>query len=69
VGHQTTGDLVGCRNFFRHFIVFMDAHDEAGNFDRAVFVFWELILLAIILTLFFIYFQDERLEPIDAAGR
>jgi hypothetical protein len=40
---------------FGTYIVFMDAHDEAGNFDKAVFVFWEVILLAIIVTLFYIY--------------
>ena len=40
---------------FGTFIVFMDAHDEAGNFDKTVFVFWEIVLLAIIVTLFYIY--------------
>jgi len=40
---------------FGTFIVFMDAHDEAGNFDKSVFVFWEIVLLVIILTLFYIY--------------
>ncbi len=33
----------------------MDAHDETGRFDRSVFAFWELILLVIILTLFYLY--------------
>ena len=40
---------------FGTFIVYMDAHDEAGRFDRSVFAFWEIILLAIILTLFYLY--------------
>lgn len=40
---------------FGTFIVFMDAHDEAGNFDKTIFAFWEIVLLAIILTLFYIY--------------
>ena len=40
---------------FGSFIVYMDAHDEAGRFDRGVFAFWELILLAIVLTLFYLY--------------
>jgi hypothetical protein len=44
---------------FGTFIVFMDAHDEAGNFDKAVFAFWEVILLAIILTLFYIYSRKK----------
>jgi hypothetical protein len=44
---------------FGTYIVFMDAHDEAGNFDKAVFVFWEVILLAIILTLFYIYSRKK----------
>jgi len=44
---------------FGTFIVFMDAHDEAGNFDKAVFAFWEFILLAIILTLFYIYSRKK----------
>ena len=44
---------------FGTYIVFMDAHDEAGNFDRAVFAFWEVVLLAIILTLFYIYSRKK----------
>jgi drug/metabolite transporter (DMT)-like permease len=40
---------------FGTFIVFKDAHDETGHFDPGVFVFWEIILLAIILTLFYLY--------------
>jgi cell division protein FtsW (lipid II flippase) len=36
-------------------IVYMDARDETGRVDKAVFIFWELILLAIILTLFYLY--------------
>lgn len=44
---------------FGTFIVFMDAHDEAGNFDKTVFVFWEIVLLAIIVTLFYIYSRSK----------
>jgi len=44
---------------FGTFIVFMDAHDEAGRFDGAVFAFWEIILLAIILTLFYVYSRKK----------
>ncbi len=40
---------------FGTFIVYMDAHDEGGRFDGTVFAFWEIILLAIILTLFYLY--------------
>jgi hypothetical protein len=40
---------------FGTFIVFLDAHDEGGRFDREVFVFWEIILLVIIVTLFYLY--------------
>ena len=40
---------------FGTFIVFMDAHDEAGRFESSVFVFWEIILLIIIVTLFYFY--------------
>ena len=41
-------------------IVYMDAHDETGRFDRSVFVFWEVILLAIILTLFYLYSRKKK---------
>jgi len=44
---------------FGTFIVYMDAHDEAGRFDRSVFAFWEIILLAIILTLFYLYSRKK----------
>ena len=40
---------------FGTYIIYMDAHDEVGRFEKSVFVFWEIILLAIILTLFFLY--------------
>ena len=40
---------------FGTFIVYLDARDEFGRFDATVFVFWEIILLLIILVLFFIY--------------
>ena len=38
----------------------MDAHDETGRFDRSVFAFWEIILLAIILTLFYLYSRQKK---------
>lgn len=44
---------------FGTFIVYMDAHDEAGRFDRSVFVFWEIILLLIILSLFYLYSRKK----------
>jgi hypothetical protein len=44
---------------FGTFIVYLDAHDEAGQFDRSVFAFWEIILLAIILMLFFLYSRKK----------
>ena len=40
---------------FGTYIISMNAHDEAGRFDRGEFAFWEIILLAIILTLFYLY--------------
>ena len=40
---------------FGTFIVYMDSKDELGRLDRSVFVFWEIILLLIIVTLFWIY--------------
>jgi hypothetical protein len=44
---------------FGTFIVYLDAHDESGQFDRSVFIFWELILLVIILTLFYLYSRKK----------
>ena len=40
-------------------IVFMDAHDEMGRFEPSVFVFWEIVLLLIILTLFDLYSRKK----------
>lgn len=40
-------------------IVFMDAHDEMGRFEPSVFVFWEIVLLLIILTLFYLYSRKK----------
>jgi len=40
---------------FGTFIVYMDTHDESGRFDRSIFVFWEIVLLVIIVTLFYLY--------------
>ena len=44
---------------FGTIIVYKDAHDETGRFDRSEFAFWELILLAIILTLFYLYSRKK----------
>ena len=44
---------------FGTYIVFMDAHDEAGRFERDVFAFWEIILLAIVVTLFYLYSRKK----------
>src|SRR6266852_1563255 len=45
---------------FGTFIVYMDAHDETGHFEKSVFAFWEIILLAIILTLFYLYSRKKN---------
>ncbi len=45
---------------FGTFIVYQDAHDDVGRFDKSVFAFWEIILLAIILTLFFLYSRKKN---------
>jgi hypothetical protein len=44
---------------FGTFIVYLDSRDESGHFDPQVFVFWEIVLLAIILTLFYIYSRKQ----------
>jgi len=44
---------------FGTFIVYQDAKDEFGHFDRSVFVFWEIILLIIIVTLFWLYSRKK----------
>ena len=45
---------------FGTFIVYQDARDEFGRFDSAVFVFWEIVLLAIIATLFYLYSRKKK---------
>lgn len=45
---------------FGTFIIYNDARDETGRFDRSVFAFWEIILLAIILTLFYLYSRKKK---------
>ncbi len=37
------------------FVVYGDAHDEAGKFDVGSFVFLEMLLLMIIAIMFYIY--------------
>lgn len=44
---------------FGTFIVYTDSRDEFGRFDPQVFVFWEIILLAIIVTLFWLYSRKK----------
>jgi len=44
---------------FGTFIVYNDAKDELGRFDATVFVFWEIILLAIIVTLLWLYSRKK----------
>jgi cell division protein FtsW (lipid II flippase) len=44
---------------FGTFIVYQDAKDEFGRFQPSVFVFWEIILLAIIVTLFWLYSRQK----------
>ena len=45
---------------FGTFIVYQDAKDEFGRFDGTVFVFWEIILLAIIAALFYLYSRKKN---------
>jgi hypothetical protein len=44
---------------FATFIVYLDARDELGRFDPTVFVFWEIIVLLIVLTLFYLYSRKK----------
>ena len=45
---------------FGTFVVYADARDDMGRLDMQIFVFWEVVLLAIIATLFFIYSRRKR---------
>ena len=45
---------------FGTFIVYQDAKDEFGRFDGTIFVFWEIILLAIIAGLFYLYSRKKN---------
>lgn len=45
---------------FGTFIVYQDAKDEFGRFDGTVFVFWEIILLTIIASLFYLYSRKKN---------
>jgi len=40
---------------FGTLIVYLDARDDFGRFDSTVFIFWEIILLIIIVVLFWLY--------------
>ena len=44
---------------FGTFIIYNDAKDEFGRVEARVFVFWEIILLAIVLTLFWLYSRKK----------
>ena len=44
---------------FGTFIVYNDARDEFGRVQPAVFVFWEIVLLAIVLILFWLYSRKK----------
>jgi cell division protein FtsW (lipid II flippase) len=44
---------------FGTIIVYQDAKDEFGRVDPSVFVFWEIILLVIIVTLFWLYSRKK----------
>ena len=44
---------------FGTFWVYNDARDVFGKVEARVFVFWEIILLAIILTLFWLYSRKQ----------
>ncbi len=41
------------------FVVYQDAHDEAGIFNYRFFAFMELLLLAIIAVMFYIYSKNR----------
>ena len=45
---------------FGTWIVYVDSRDDMGKFDPEVFAFWELVLLAIIGTLFYFYSRKKR---------
>lgn len=44
---------------FGTFIVYNDARDEFGRVETRAFVFWEIILLAIVLVLFWLYSRKK----------
>ncbi len=45
---------------FGTFIVYNDARDEFGRVEVRVFIFWEIVLLAIILTLLWLYSRKKN---------
>ena len=44
---------------FGTYIIFTDAHDELGRFEPSVFIFWEIVLLGIVLVLFYLYSRKK----------
>ncbi|MGA9997500.1 MAG: hypothetical protein WBP93_18945 [Pyrinomonadaceae bacterium] len=40
---------------FGTFIVYLDSHDDDGIFSTRFFIFMEMLLILIIITLFYIY--------------
>lgn len=41
------------------FVIYTDARDETGRFDPGMFIVLEILLLAIILTLFYLYSRKK----------
>ena len=41
------------------FVIYQDSYDEAGRFDGGMFAVLEILLLAIILTLFYLYSRKK----------
>jgi cell division protein FtsW (lipid II flippase) len=42
------------------FVVYQDAHDEAGRFDPAYFALLEIIFLLVIIIMFYIYSRKNK---------
>ena len=41
------------------FVVYLDAHDDQGNFVASFFIFMELLLLVIISVMFYVYSRKK----------
>src|SRR2546429_435166 len=58
------GEIAGCCALvssipFGSFMLYRDARDDFGGFDATVFVLWEFILVAIIVTVFCLYSRKK----------